>query len=512
MFSNLTRRDFVAGTARAGALAALGDLAFLHHLAPVSADEARLTPAKVQLSPDIEPLVRLIEETPQPKLVEAAAQKVREGTSYQQLLAAVFLAGVRSIQARPVGFEFHCVLVINSAHLASLASPDRDRWLPLFWALDNFKHSQAVKVKKGGWVMPPPAEPGQLPGAAEAQPRFVEAMDRWDIEGADRAVTALARTAGATEIAELFWRYGARDFRDIGHKAIYAANGWRTLQTIGWRHAEPVLRSLAFACLDHEGSNPADRDAEPDRPWRANLPRVKQIRPQWQRGRVSAGAATELLQALRTASWDEACNEVVKQLNRDVDPASVWDGLFLMAGEMMMRNPGIVALHGTTSINALHFAYQTSGNDETRRLMMLQAAAFLVMFRQRLGNRPDHDLRIDTLGKTEVAARGPEALEEIFADAGKDRDHVRAARKTLAALEGGAVRAEDVLTAARRLVFSKGSDSHDYKYCSAALEDYYHATPAWQNRFLAATLFQLKGSGDRDNRLIRQARAALATT
>src|SRR5262249_22598331 len=158
-------------------------------------------------------------------------------------------------------FEFHCVLVINSAHLASLASPDRDRWLPLFWALDNFKRSQAIKKGKGGWVMPPPAE-GNLPGASEAHKRFVEAMDRWDVDGAGRAWRARAGTAGAGECAGLFWRYGARDFRDIGHKAIYAANSGRTLHPTGGRHAEPVLRSLAFACLDHEGGNPADRDAE----------------------------------------------------------------------------------------------------------------------------------------------------------------------------------------------------------------------------------------------------------
>ena len=51
-----------------------------------------------------------------------------------------------------------------------------------------------------------------------------------------------------------------------GSKAIYVANACRTLQTIGWRHAEPVLRSLAFALLEHEGDNPAKRDADPDRP------------------------------------------------------------------------------------------------------------------------------------------------------------------------------------------------------------------------------------------------------
>ena len=48
----------------------------------------------------------------------------------------------------------------------------------------------------------------------------------------------------------MFWRYGARDFRDIGHKAIFVANSYRTLVTIGWRHAEPILRSLAYALLD----------------------------------------------------------------------------------------------------------------------------------------------------------------------------------------------------------------------------------------------------------------------
>src|SRR3989442_1003946 len=101
-----------------------------------------------------------------------------------------------------------------------------------------------------------------LPSAeAQNQPNRVrfhgdtEAMDNWDEEGSDRAVCGFVRAAGASEVIETFWRYGCRDFRDIGHKAIYVANAWRTLQTIGWRHAEPVMRSLAFALLQHEGEN-----------------------------------------------------------------------------------------------------------------------------------------------------------------------------------------------------------------------------------------------------------------
>jgi hypothetical protein len=63
--------------------------------------------------------------------------------------------------------------------------------------------------------------------------------------------------------------------------------------------------------------------------------------------------------------------------------------------------------------------------------------------------------------------------------------------------------------AARRLIFSKGRDSHDYKFSSAALEDYYHLTPAWRARYAASSMFNLRGAGDRDNDLIRRTRAAL---
>src|SRR5438034_7611178 len=107
-------------------------------------------------------------------------------------------------------------------------------------------------------------------------------MDNWDEAAADAAVTGLARTAGAHEVFEILCRYGARDFREIGHKAIYVANGWRTLQAIGWQHAEPVLRSLAYALLDRGGDeNPSKADLAEDRPWRHNQPLITNIRNAW---------------------------------------------------------------------------------------------------------------------------------------------------------------------------------------------------------------------------------------
>src|SRR5262245_12815523 len=232
-----SRRKFLKTSAAAGAVAGFGDLSSLWSVRPGS---------------EIEPLVRMLDETPRERLLEDVATRIERGLEYRELLAALLLAGVRNIKPRPVGFKFHAVLVVNSAHLASLASSGPDRWLPIFWALDYFKESQARDVREGDWTMGPADEP-VVPGATKARQAFIDAMNKWDEAAADAAVVGLARNAQEQELFEIFCRYGARDFRDIGHKAIYVANGWRTLRYIGWQHAEPVLRSLAYALLYHEG-------------------------------------------------------------------------------------------------------------------------------------------------------------------------------------------------------------------------------------------------------------------
>ncbi len=503
MSASINRRHFVAG-----ATSAVAGFGFLGNLPELSAEEVKLKAGIVPLSPDIEPLVRKIEETPREKLLEATVQEIRSGTTYQQLLSAVMLAGVRGIKPRPVGFQFHAVLVVNSAHLASLAANDKDRWLPLLWAIDNFKVSQATnKAKNDGWMMPALDE-SKLPKHTLARQEFVEAMDSWDEERADRAIAALARTASATEVMELFWRYGCRDFRDIGHKAIFVANATRTLNTIGWRHAEPVLRSLVCALLEHEGDSPAKRDAEPDRPFRDNLKRASAIGERCFGDKLSPEAATDLLATLRSADFNGACEAIVKLRKNGINPQTIWDGLFLAASELLMRQPGIVGLHCVTSANALHYAYKMSGSEETRTLATLQAAAFLTMFRKAMQGRGKlEDLKLDVVETTDAKGKAP-SIESIFADINKDK--MGAVRKTIALLEQDPSQANNVQAAARRLIFAKGRDSHDYKLSSAVLEDYFHVSPQFRPRFLAGTMVQFRGSAEKDNDLIARTREVLA--
>ena len=499
----MQRRRFLELAGTSGTLACLGDVRFLSRLPAVSAIDARVDVRLVRLAPEIEPLVRLVEDTPRERVLEEIAARIRRGLSYREVVAALLLAGVRNIQPRPVGFKFHAVLVVNSAHLASLASPASDRWLPIFWAIDQFKSSQAADARQGDWSLGP-VEESAVPPSHKARQAFIDAMDAWDEAAADAAMAGLARTAGAPEIFQILSRYGVRDFREIGHKAIYVANSFRTLQVIGWQHAEPVLRSLAYALLDRDGAgeNPGRADLAPDRPFRDNLVAVSRIRADWLNGTPTADATTQMLPVLRQDGPRGASEAAIALLNRGVAPQSLFDAFFQASAELMMRAPGILSLHATTFTNAVHYAWRLCTDDRTRQLLLLQNAAFLPLFR-----RTGRDVEIDRLQPLPLSAAGPGAIEEIFAEISRDR--LTAARKVLAFLEAGGD-AKTLGDAARRLIFLKGTDSHDYKYSSAVLEDHVNLGAAGRSRFLAAAAFYLKGSADPDNPLVQRTRGALA--
>lgn len=500
MDSNLHRRRFLQSATALGLGASLAAPDVLRAISPAGAAEMRVGPDAVRFRPEIEPVVRWIEETPRERVFEVAVEQLKAGLSYRDLLAGLFLAGIRNVKPRPVGFKFHTVLVINSAHLLGQTASVDDRLLPLFWALDNFKNSQAQDVKEGDWTLAKVDE-AHLPGPGQAKDAFVKAMEGWDVDAADTATAALSRTAGAAEVMESFWRYGLRDHRDIGHKAIFAAQCWRTLQAIGWQHAEPVLRSLAFGLLDLQG----DSNRAPVGPYLANLEQAKKVREGWQVGRNDAEATRSMLEVLRQADPEAASVEAVKRLNEGISADSLWDAVVLAGNELLLRNPGIIAIHAVTSANALHFIYGASGDDTTRKLALLQAAGWLPLYRQR--TKSADPLHIDTFEPVKPASQGDEAVGEIFATIRQDR--TQAAAKALGYLAAGGS-PDTVFAAARRLIFRKGRDSHDYKYGAAAWEEFRLASnPAWQAPLTAAAMANFPSSETPDSPLMRQAQEAI---
>jgi hypothetical protein len=498
----LRRRHFLTSASALGLGAGLAPWPILKTITPLEASETRVVPEMVKFRPEIEPVVRWIEETPRERIFEVAVAQLEKGLSYKNMLAGLFLAGIRNIKPRPVGFKFHAVMVINSAHILGQTAAVSERLLPLFWALDNFKSSQAADVKEGDWSLSP-VEEARLPTPSRAREEFTRAMDAWDPQAADVAVAALCRANGASGTMEPLWRMAVRDQRSIGHKAIFAAQSWRTLQTIGWEHAEPVVRSLVFGMLDLQGDRP-----RPIGPYEQNLENSAKVRADWTAGREDASATRELLAVLREATPEAASASALALLNRGIAPASLWDAVILYAGEMLMHNPGIIAIHATTSANALHYIYRTSGDPTTRKLALLQAVGWMPLFRGRI--KSTDVTAIDALqpGAVPVASADEESISDIFQTIAEDRH--KAAAKTLTYLSRGGS-TDLVFDAARRMIFHKGRDSHDYKYGAALWEEcVLSSDPKWKNLLVASAMFNLTGSKSADSPLMIRARDAIA--
>jgi hypothetical protein len=500
------RRRFLQSASAMGLGLGLGSWEALGIITPARAADMAVGPDAVRFRPEIEPVVRWIEETPQDRALEVALGHLKEGLSYRDLLSGLFLAGIRNVKPHPIGFKFHAVMVINSAHLLGQTAAVSDRLLPLLWALDNFKKSQAQDIKEGDWTLARVDE-SRLPSPDRAKAEFARAMDAWDAGAADVAAAALCRTAGAAEAMESFYRYGIRDQRNIGHKPIYTMQCWRTLQAIGWQHAEPVLRSLALGQLDLTN----DTRHVAVGPYEANLENARRIRDGWQANKPDPAATRSLLETIRQATPEAASAEAVELLNRGVAPDSLWDAVMLAANECLVRAPGILAIHAVTSANALHFIYGASGDETNRRLALLQAVGWQPLFRARLNASGTSTMAIDALEPKTPEAKGDEAVGDIFTTITKTKESKDdAAAKAVGYLnEGGS--ADLLFAAARRMIFHKGTDSHDYKYGAAAWEECLLASdPKWRTPLAAAMMFNLPGSKTPDSPLMNKAREAVA--
>jgi hypothetical protein len=167
---------------------------------------------------------------------------------------------------------------------------------------------------------------------------------------------------------------------------------------------------------------------------------------------------------------------------------------------MLLRAPGIIALHAVTAANALHYIFDASGTPSTRAEALLQAAAWMPLYRNRL--QVENDVRLDTLEPIEPTAADPRERADAVFDA-VARGRVDAARTAL-----GALRSEPDAAAffdrARHLIARKGDDSHQYKYGAAAWEECLWATdPAHRPRLAAATLAYLPDPRGKDTSIAR---------
>jgi hypothetical protein len=513
---NHTRRRFLQGVA---GTASLG-LADVPGLGGLTAFAAERPPDKVRFGKDIEPIVRLIEETPRERCVAVFIDQLRRGLSYRRFLAAAFFAAIQKKHSH------HEVYKIHSVHQVSLDVRPEERLLPLFWAINGFKQRQED--------FPAPALTelkGPFPAPEKASAELVDAMNRADLERAERALVALARTWGARQTMEQLWVYGCRNGNTGGHAAISVANCFRALNTIGWQQAEPALR-FVVQDLFNLGY------VKPDVYLKPNTARMER-----HLGKLPAGwaglkgdrvATRELFALLRDGKPTEACDLVTKQLQSGITAQAIWDAVHLATAELMVRHRsgwGLASrpLHANTSTNAMHYAFRACTTPRTRLLVLLQAVAWAAAKTGGdLADRGLRGLRITELGGAPVPASSEDAVAEIFAllpsrmyrwdpkakkavlTYGRRADADKACRKVFALVRQRPEAVPLFVQTAHSWLCRKASnDHHEYKFLAAILHDANLVSPEWQPHVLAASVHYFHGNQTPDNPVIKQAREVL---
>jgi hypothetical protein len=341
-------------------------------------------------------------------------------------------------------------------------------------------------------------------------------MEAWDADRAQRAVVALSRSGNAAEVFELLRLYGARDYRNIGHKAIFVANAERTLRVIGWQHAEPVLRSIVLALLDFGKDQQVNGYAFADQCYAANLKRQNAFQKlrdgNWAAKSADAEVTRAIVKEIRTAKPEEACSAVNERLSKgNAGAASVWDAAHLAAAELRMRVSGgasITGIHAVTACNALHHAYLTAADPATRFLVLLQAVGWMGQFRTWAENRKDDisPVSIIDLEPSPADMESESKIAEMFADLAAN-PATSAPRVMRVARNVRAKRA--FLATATRLTLAKADEVHYYKYLAALIEDTALVTSDWQPHLFAALPYYTKGSADPEPVWAKNARSAL---
>jgi hypothetical protein len=373
-----------------------------------------------------------------------------------------------------------------------------------------------------------------LPSTDQAASELRAGIEGRDEDRATRAILALIRGEGAGRVGETLWPYAGRDWTFIGHLAILLSNSWRLLQTIGWQHAEPVLRFVISGLTGSPTSQPdlkhfAENTARVDKTWKA-LP------PNWAECAGDPALTREMLMLARQRKADEACELVVTRLAAGKAKAgAVWDAVFLAAGEMIQcAQKNSTPLHANTVANALRYGFRESGSPRTRLLILLQAVAWMTRFRDGMAKSGwFQDAKdITRLAASRPGAKPEAAADEILAqlshgglDHGKANmspvpgwhgleynnqpwRHAAAAKAFgLAQQEGGT---EILFRAAARLLPAKADgDPHRIKFAVAMFENYRWVTPTWRPHLAAAASYSFLGADAQDTPTIRQVREAL---
>jgi hypothetical protein len=423
-----------------------------------------------------------------------AGQAIRSGAPPQALLGAVFLAGVEDIRPRPHGILHAAMMVESACQLAAADSSPRAAWHPALFNLDDLKSAQeADRAEWGDYRMKPLASaPRGSPDAARRE--LLAALDADDPERAERAAAALAALVDAESFFELLRPITVRCHAFIGHKAIYAVQVERMLRRVGWAHAEPAVRSLVLSMLVGRETEGYERALVLAR----GLPPL---------AAAQDGDTEDLARAIGAASPAGALDAMASGLRAGVGAPAAWDAVVLVGADVFQRRPGrrsadgrgaLLPVHAVTVASALRSSFEAARDDATKRLLLLQAAAWVARLRDTLRDT----VGLEMQGAPLAAAGAPPATLDAALESGSPA-------AAMAFLERSPAASGALVARLRGALARAGREHHQHKLAAALSEEGGRVARRHTPRLLAPAVDYLASPKDAETEVFMRAERLL---
>ncbi len=286
----------------------------------------------------LEPLVRLMQETPPPRLLPLLTERLRTGADLRQLTAAAALANARTFGGEDyVGF--HTLMALAPAYHMAQELPAATQPLPVFKVL--YRNTARLQELGGGKTEVlhgiPPAKPDDSNNPRPSGDALRAAVRRKDVAAAEQTLAALAQRSVDDAFNDLLLT--VQDTTEV-HRVVLPYRAWDLLGIIGREQALTLLRQSVHYCVKAEAPGRTDSWNEP----RTLLPRLLEEYHLLDRSSEPRKAddswVDQFSQTLFKSSAKEAAAAAAAALAEGIEPAAIGEAIALAANQLVLRDHG----------------------------------------------------------------------------------------------------------------------------------------------------------------------------
>jgi hypothetical protein len=345
---NRTRRAFLGDVGKGMLVASIGPV-LASDLGLAAAHIADDEPVRLNFG-KLDPLVRLMQETPADKLQPMLVDRLKSGTPLRDLVSAGALANARTLGGHNYD-GYHTFMALSPAWEMAQELPDERRALPILKVL--YRNASVIQRSGAGrYEMLLDVKAAELPEGRAGGDVFRDAAHKGDMAGAESAFVALTQKSLPDAYNDL--QTIVQDEVDV-HRVVLAWRAWAMLDLAGKEQANTFLRQSVHYCVKHEqGYNGHKPTALVRKVLPKLLDQYKLIGKTLGDRKADDAWIEKMCQTIYAGDRSQGAEAVAAALAEGFGPESIAEALCLAANRLVLCDGGRPEPVGTKSKYSVH--------------------------------------------------------------------------------------------------------------------------------------------------------------